>query len=128
MLNKLLANPILITQIVLITLALLQIPYLSTTIVYLGIGFYIIVSIMMLSTLTVTGYNITKNIIKVSPNDYRTKLDKLTNMTLFAEISTLVISILYAIISLPLAIIYLLSIVLLLTVFKPYLAEILKDL
>lgn len=128
MLDKLLTRPIAIAQIVLITLALLQIPYLSTTIVYLGIGFYIIVSIMMLSTLTVTGYNITKNIIKVSPNDYRAKLDKLTNMTLFAEISTLIIGTLYAIISLPLAIIYLLSIALLLTVFKPYLAEILKDL
>lgn len=128
MLNKLLANPILITHIVLITLALLQIPYLSTTIVYLGIGFYIIVSIMMLSTLTVTGYTITKNIIKVNPNDYRAKLNKLTSMTLFAEISTLIIGILYAIISLPLAIIYLLSIALLLTVFKPYLAEILKEL
>lgn len=128
MLDKLLTNPILITQIVLITLALLQIPYLSTTIVYLGIGFYTIIGIMMLSTLTVTGYNITKDIIKVSPSGYKAKLDKLTNMTLFAEISTLVIGILYAIISLPLAIIYLFSIVLLLTVFKPYLAEILKEL
>lgn len=128
MLDKLLTNPILITQIVLITLALLQIPYLSTTIVYLGIGFYTIIGIMMLNTLTVTGYNITKDIIKVSPDDYKVKLDKLTNMTLFAEISTLIIGILYAIISLPLAIMYLLSIALLLTVFKPYLAEVLKDL
>lgn len=128
MLNKLLTNPILITHIVLITLALLQIPYLSTTIVYLGIGFYTIINIMMLSTLTVTGYNITKDIIKVNPNNYKAKLDKLTNMTLFAEISTLVIGILYATISLQLAIMYLFSIVLLLTVFKPYLVEILKDL
>ena len=128
MLDKLLTNPILITQIVLITLALLQIPYLSTTIVYLGIGFYTIISIMMLSTLTVTGYNITRDIIKTDPSDYKAKLDKLTNMTLFAEISTLIIGILYAIISLPLAIMYLLSIALLLTVFKPYLSEILKDL
>lgn len=128
MINKLLSNPILIAQIVLIILALLQIPYLSTTIVYLGIVFYTIISIMMLSTLTVTGYNITKDIIKVSPSGYKEKLDKLTNMTLFAEVSTLIIGILYAIISLPLAIVYLLSIVLLLTVFKPYLAEILKDL
>ena len=128
MLDKLLTHPIAIAQIVLIILALLQIPYLSTTIVYLGIGFYTIISIMMLSTLTVTGYNITKDVIKVSPNNYRAKLDKLTNMTLFAKVSTLIIGILYAIISLPLAIVYLLSIALLLTVFKPYLAEILKDL
>lgn len=128
MLDKLLTHPIAIAQIVLIILALLQIPYLSTAIVYLGIGFYTTISIMMLSTLTVTGYNITRDIVKVSPNDYKEKLDKLTNMTLFAEVSTLIIGILYAIISLPLAIVYLLSITLLITVFKPYLSEILKDL
>ena len=128
MLNKLLANPILITHIVLITLALLQIPYLSTAIVYLGIGFYIITSIMILSTFTFTGYNIIRDIIKADPSGYREKLDKLTNMTLFKEVSTLVIGVLYAIISLPLAIVYLLSIALLQTVFKSYLAEILKDL
>ena len=128
MLDKLLTHPITIAQIVLIILALLQIPYLSTAIVYLGISFYTLASIIMLSTFTVTGYNITRDIVKVSPNDYKEKLDKLTNMTLLAEISPLVIGILYSIISLPLAIMYLLSIALLLTVFKPYLAEILKDL
>ena len=128
MLNKLLTNPIAITQVILIILALLQIPYLSTTIIYFGIGFYIIVSIMMLSTLTFTGYNIIRDIIKADPSGYKKKLEKLTNMTLFAEVSTLVIGVLSAIISLPLAIVYLLSIVLLITVFKPYLTEILKDL
>lgn len=128
MLKKLLTNPILITQIVLITLALLQIPYLSATIVYLGISFYTIISITMLSTLTFAGYNIIRDVIKTDPSGYKTRLDKLTNMTLFGEISILIIGILYSIISLPLAIMYLLGIALLLTVFKPYLAEILKDL
>lgn len=128
MLDKLLTHPIAIAQIVLIILALLQIPYLSATIVYLGISFYIIASIMILSTFTFTGYNLVRDIIKADPSGYRKNLDKLTNMTLFKEVSTLIIGILYAIISLPLAIVYLLSIALLLTVFKPYLAEILKDL
>ncbi len=128
MLDKLLTNPTVITQVILIILALLQIPYLSTTIIYFGIGFYIIASIMILSTFTFTGYNMIRDIIKTDPNHYREKLDKLTNMTLLAEISTLIIGILYAIISLPLAIVYLLSITLLVIVFKPYLAEILKDL
>lgn len=128
MLDKLLTHPIAIAQIVLIILALLQIPYLSTAIVYLGISFYTLASIIMLSTFTFTGYNIIRDIVKADPNNYKANLNKLTNMTLFAEISTLVIGILYSIISLPLAIMYLLSIVLLLTVFKSYLAEILKDL
>ena len=128
MLDKLLTHPIAIAQIVLIILALLQIPYLSTAIVYLGISFYTLASIIMLSTFTFTGYNIIRDIVKADPNNYKANLNKLTNMTLFAEISTLVIVILYSIISLPLAIMYLLSIVLLLTVFKSYLAEILKDL
>lgn len=128
MLAKLLTNPIAITQIILIILALLQIPYLSTTIIYLGIGFYIITSIMILTTFTFTGYNIIRDIIKADPSGYKKKLDKLTNMTLFAEVITLVIGVLYAIISLPLAIVYLLSIVLLMTVFKPYLTKILEDL
>lgn len=128
MLNKLLTNPIAITQIILIILALLQIPYLSTTIIYFGIGFYIIVSIMMLSTLTFTGYNILRDIIKADPNGHKKKLENLTNMTLFGEVSTLLIGVLYAIISLPLAIAYLLSITLLMTVFKSYLDEVLKDL
>ena len=128
MLAKLLTNPIAITQVILIILALLQIPYLSITIIYLGIGFYAITSIMILTTLTFTGYNIIRDIIKADPSGYKKKLDKLTNMTLFAEVITLVIGVLYAIISLPLAIVYLLSIVLLMTVFKPYLTEILEDL
>lgn len=128
MISKSLANTILITQIVLIILALLQIPYLSTTIVYLGIGFYTIISIIMLSTFTFTGYNMIRDIVKADPNNYKANLNKLTNTTLLAEISILVIGILYSIISLPLAIIYLLSMAILLTVFKPYLAEILKDL
>lgn len=128
MLAKLLTNPIAITQIILIILALLQIPYLSATIVYLGISFYIIASIMMLTTFTFAGYNIIRDIIKADPSGYKKKLEKLTNMTLFGEVSTLVIGVLYAIISLPLAIVYLLSITLLITVFKPYLSEILKDL
>ena len=128
MLNKLLTNPIAITQVILIILALLQIPYLSATIIYFGIGLYTIISITMLSTLTFTGYNIIRDIIKADPSGYKKKLDKLTNMTLFAEVITLVIGVLYAIISLPLAIVYLLSIVLLMTVFKPYLTEILEDL
>ena len=128
MINKLLTNPIVIAQIILIILALLQIPYLSATIIYLGIGFYIIASIIILSTFTFTGYNMIRDIVKTDPNNYKANLNKLTNMTLFAEVSTLIIGILYAIISLPLAIVYLLSIALLLTVFKPYLAEVLKDL
>ena len=128
MLNKLLTNPIAITQVILIILALLQMPYLSATIIYFGIGLYTIISITMLSTLTFTGYNIIRDIIKADPSGYKKKLDKLTNMTLFAEVITLVIGILYSIISLPLAIVYLLSIVLLMTVFKPYLTEILEDL
>lgn len=128
MLDKLLTHPIAMAQIVLIILALLQIPYLSTAIVYLGISFYTLASIIMLSTFTFTGYNMIRDIVKADPNNYKANLSKLTNMTLFAEISTLVIGILYSIISLPLAIMYLLSIALLLTVFKPYLAEILKDL
>ena len=128
MLNKLLTNPIAITQVILIILALLQMPYLSATIIYFGIGLYTIISITMLSTLTFTGYNIIRDIIKADPSGYKKKLDKLTNMTLFAEVITLVIGVLYAIISLPLAIVYLLSIVLLMTVFKPYLTEILEDL
>ena len=128
MLDKLLTHPIAIAQIVLIILALLQIPYLSTTIVYLGISFYALGSIVMLSTFTFTGYNIVRDIVKADPNNYKANLNKLTNITLFKEISTLVIGVLYAIISLPLAIIYLLSMAILLTVFKPYLAEILKDL
>ena len=128
MLGKLLTYPIAIAQIVLIILALLQIPYLSAAIVYLGISFYTLASIIMLSTFTFTGYNIVRDIVKVDPNNYKANLNKLTNITLFKEISTLVIGVLYAIISLPLAIIYLLSIALLLTVFKPYLSEILKDL
>lgn len=128
MLDKLLTHPIAIAQIVLIILALLQIPYLSTAIVYLGISFYALASIIMLSTFTFTGYNIIRDIVKADPNNYKANLNKLTNMTLLAEISTLVIGILYSIISLPLAIMYLLSIALLLTVFKPYLAEILKEL
>ena len=129
MLGKLLTYPIAIAQIVLIILALLQIPYLSTAIVYLGISFYALASIIMLSTFTFTGYNIIRDIVKTDPNNYKANLNKLTNTTLFVEIiSTLVIGVLYAIISLPLAIMYLLSIALLLTVFKPYLAEILKDL
>ena len=128
MLDKLLTHPIAIAQIVLIILALLQIPYLSTAIVYLGISFYTLASIIMLSTFTFTGYNMIRDIVKADPNNYKANLNKLTNMTLFAEISTLVIGILYSIISLPLAIMYLLSIALLLTVFKPYLAEVLKDL
>ena len=128
MLDKLLTHPIAIAQIVLIILALLQIPYLSTAIVYLGISFYTLASIIMLSTFTFTGYNIIRDIVKADPNNYKANLNKLTNITLFKEISTLVIGVLYAIISLPLAIIYLLSIAILLTVFKPCLAEILKDL
>ena len=128
MLDKLLTRPIAIAQIVLIILALLQIPYLSTEIVYLGVSLYTLASIIMLSTFTFTGYNIVRDIVKADPNYYKSNLNKLTNMTLFVEISTLIIGILYAIISLPLAIIYLLSIAILLTVFKPYLAEILKDL
>lgn len=128
MLDKLLTHPIAIAQIVLIILALLQIPYLSTAIVYLGISFYALASIIMLSTFTFTGYNIIRDIVKADPNNYKANLNKLTNITLLAEISTLVIGILYSIISLPLAIMYLLSTALLLTVFKPYLAEILKDL
>lgn len=128
MLNKLLTNPIAITQVVLIILAFLQIPYLSATVVYFGIGFYIIVSIMMLTTFTFTGYNILRDIIKADPSGYKKTLDKLTNITLFGEVSTLVIGVLYAIISLPLAIAYLLSITLLMTVFKSYLDEVLKDL
>lgn len=128
MLDKSLAHPIVIAQIVLIILALLQIPYLSTTIVYLGISFYTLASIIMLSTFTFTGYNIIRDIVKADPNNYKANLNKLTNMTLFKEISTLVIGVLYAIISLPLAIIYLLSTAILLTVFKPYLSEVLKDL
>lgn len=128
MLDKSLAHPIAIAQIVLIILALLQIPYLSTTIVYLGISFYALASIIMLSTFTFTGYNIIRDIVKADPNNYKANLNKLTNMTLFKEISTLVIGVLYAIISLPLAIIYLLSTAILLTVFKPYLSEVLKDL
>ena len=128
MLDKLLTHPIAIAQIVLIILALLQIPYLSTAIVYLGISFYALGSIIMLSTFTFTGYNIIRDIIKADPSVYKQELDKLTNITLFKEISTLVIGVLYAIISLPLAIIYLLSMAILLTVFKSYLAEILKDL
>lgn len=128
MLDKLLRHPIAIAQIVLIILALLQIPYLSTAIVYLGISFYTLASIIMLSTFTFPGYNIVRDIVKADPNNYKTNLNKLTNMTLFAEINTLIIGILYAIISLPLAIVYLLSVVLLITVFKPYLAEILKEL
>ena len=128
MLDKLLTNPTVTIQVILIILALLQIPYLSTTIIYFGIGFYIITSIMILSTLTFTGYNMIRDIIKTDPIHYRETLDKLTNMTLLTEISTLIIAILYAIISLPLAIVYLLGIALLVTVFKPYLAEILKDL
>lgn len=128
MLTKLLTNQIALTQIILIILALLQIPYLSTTIIYLGIGFYIITSIMVLTTFTFTGYNIIRDIIKADPSGYKKKLDKLTNMTLFGEVNTLVIGVLYAIISLPLAIVYLLSITLLITVFKPYLVEVLKDL
>lgn len=128
MLNKLLTNPIAITQVILIILAFLQIPYLSATIIYLGIGFYIIASIMMLSTLTFTGYNILRDIIKADPSGYKKRLEKLTNITLFGEVSTLVIGVLYAIISLPLAIAYLLSITLLMTVFKSYLDEVLKDL
>ena len=128
MLDKLLTNPTVITQVILIILALLQIPYLSTTIIYVGIGLYIISSIMILSTFTFTGYNMIRDIIKTDPNYYREKLDKLTNMALLTEIITLIIGILYAIISLPLAIAYLLSITLLVTVFKPYLTEILKDL
>lgn len=106
----------------------MQIPYLSATIIYLGISFYIIASIMILTTFTFTGYNIIRDIIKADPSGYKKKLDKLTNRTLFGEVSTLVIGVLYAIISLPLAIVYLLSITLLITVFKPYLSEILKDL
>lgn len=129
MLDKLLTYPIAIAQIVLIILALLQIPYLSTAIVYLGISFYALASIIMLSTFTFTGYNIIRDIVKADPNNYKANLNKLTNITLFKEISTsLVIGVLYAIISLPLAIIYLLSMAILLTAFKPYLAEILKDL
>jgi len=128
MLDKLLTHPIAIAQIVLIILALLQIPYLSATIVYFGIGFYIMASIIILSTFTFTGYNLVRDIIKIDPSGYRKNLDKLTNMTLFKEVSTLIIGILYAIISLPLAIVYLLSIALLLTVFKSYLAKVLKDL
>lgn len=128
MLDKLLTHPIAIAQIVLIILALLQIPYLSTAIVYLGISFYALASIIMLSTFTFTGYNIIRDIVKADPNNYKANLNKLTNTTLLAEISTLVIGILYSIISLPLAIMYLLSTALLLTVFKSYLAEILKDL
>lgn len=128
MINKLLTNPTVLVQIILIILALLQIPYLSATIIYFGIGFYIIASIMILSTFTFTGYNLVRDIVKADPSGYKAKLDKLTNMTLFAEVSALIIGILYAIISLPLAIMYLLSIALLLTVLKPYLAEILKDL
>lgn len=128
MLDKLLTHPIAIAQIVLIILALLQIPYLSTAIVYLGISFYTLASIIMLSTFTFTGYNMIRDIVKADPNNYKAKLNKLTNITLSKEISTLVIGVLYAIISLPLAIIYLLSMAILLTVFKPYLAEILKDL
>ena len=128
MLDKLLTHTIAIAQIVLIILALLQIPYLSAAIVYLGISFYALASIIMLSTFTFTGYNIVRDIVKVDPNNYKANLNKLTNITLFKEIGTLVIGVLYAIISLPLAIIYLLSMAILLTVFKPYLAEILKDL
>ena len=128
MLAKLLTNPTVLAQIILIILALLQIPYLSATIIYLGISLYIIASIMMLTTFTFTGYNIIRDIIKADPSGYKKKLDKLTNMTLFGEVSTLIIGVLYAIISLPLAIVYLLSITLLITVFKPYLSEILKDL
>lgn len=128
MLDKLLTRPIAIAQIVLIILALLQIPYLSTAIVYLGISFYTLASIIMLSTFTFTGYNIIRDIVKADPNNYKANLNKLTNITLFGEISTLIIGILYAIISLPLAIIYLLSMAILLTVFKPYLVKILKDL
>lgn len=128
MLDKLLTHSIAIAQIVLIILALLQIPYLSATIIYLGISFYALASIIMLSTFTFTGYNIIRDIVKADPNNYKADLNKLTNITLFKEISTLVIGVLYAIISLPLAIIYLLSMAILLTVFKPYLAEILKDL
>lgn len=128
MLDKLLTHPIAIAQIVLIILALLQIPYLSTAIVYLGISFYTLASIIMLSTFTFTGYNIIRDIVKADPNNYKANLNKLTNITLFGEISTLIIGILYAIISLPLAIIYLLSMAILLTVFKPYLVKILKDL
>ena len=128
MLDKLLTHPIAIAQIVLIILALLQIPYLSTAIVYLGISFYALASIIMLSTFTFTGYNMIRDIVKADPNNYKANLNKLTNTTLLAEISTLVIGILYSIISLPLAIMYLLSIALLLTVYKSYLAEILKDL
>lgn len=128
MLDKLLTHPIAIAQIVLIILALLQIPYLSTAIVYLGISFYTLASIIMLSTFTFTGYNMIRDIVKTDPNNYKANLNKLTNITLFGEISTLIIGILYAIISLPLAIIYLLSMAILLTVFKPCLAEILKDL
>lgn len=126
--DKLLTHPIAIAQIVLIILALLQIPYLSTAIVYLGISFYTLASVIMLSTFTFTGYNMIRDIVKADPNNYKANLNKLTNITLFKEISTLVIGVLYAIISLPLAIIYLLSMAILLTVFKPYLAEILKDL
>jgi len=128
MLDKLLTHPIAIAQIVLIILALLQIPYLSATIVYFGIGFYIMASIIILSTFTFTGNNLVRDIIKIDPSGYRKNLDKLTNMTLFKEVSTLIIGILYVIISLPLAIVYLLSIALLLTVFKSYLAKVLKDL
>lgn len=128
MISKLLTHPIAIAQIVLIILALLQIPYLSTAIVYLGISFYALASIIMLSTFTFTGYNIIRDIVKADPNNYKANLNKLANTTLFKEISTLVIGVLYAIISLPLAIVYLLSITLLITVFKPYLSEILKDL
>ena len=128
MLDKLLTHPIAIAQIVLIILALLQIPYLSATIVYFGIGFYIMTSIIILSTFTFTGYNLVRDIIKIDPSGYRKNLDKLTNMTLFKEVSTLIIGILYTIISLPLAIVYLLSIALLLTVFKSYLTKVLKDL
>ena len=54
MLDKLLTHPIAIAQIVLIILALLQIPYLSTAIVYLGISFYALASIIMLSTFSFT--------------------------------------------------------------------------
>jgi len=128
MLDKLLTRPIAIAQIVLIILALLQIPYLSTAIVYLGVSLYTLASIIMLSTFTFTGYNIVRDIVKAESNYYKAHLNKLTNMTLFAEISTLIIGILYAIISLPLAIAYLLSTAILLTVFKPYLTEILKEL
>lgn len=128
MLDKLLTHPIAMAQIVLIILALLQIPYLSATIIYLGISFYTLASIIMLSTFTFTGYNMIRDIVKADPNNYKANLNKLTNMTLFREVNTLIIGILYSIISLPLAIVYLLSITLLITVFKPYLAEVLKDL